>query len=126
MHKINLAEKCSLISSYWDPHRIGELNENYIKLAKVQGDFIWHRHEQEDELFVVLKGNLLIDFRDEKSASGFRTESIGAGEIIIVPKNVEHRPHANEEVHMMLIEPKTVINTGEIENELTKKELKSI
>ena len=126
MNKINLASKLALFADHWNPRIIGELNENHIKLAKLQGDFIWHQHEMEDELFVVLKGRLMIDFRAEGDVLGVRTVEINPGEIIVVPKGVEHRPHAEEEVHIMLIEPKTVINTGALENELTRKELQRI
>ena len=126
MNKINLASKLALFADHWNPRIIGDLNENHIKLAKLQGDFIWHQHELEDELFVVLKGRLMIDFRAEGDALGVRTVEINPGEIIVVPKGVEHRPHAEEEVHIMLIEPKTVINTGALENELTRKELQRI
>lgn len=126
MNKINLASKLALFADHWNPRIIGDLNENHIKLAKLQGDFIWHQHEMEDELFVVLKGKLMIDFRDGVGVDGIRTVEINTGEIIVVPKGVEHRPHAEEEVHIMLIEPKTVINTGALENELTRKELQRI
>mgnify|MGYP003453482300 FL=1 len=126
MNKINLASKLALFADYWNPRIIGDLNENHIKLAKLQGDFIWHQHEMEDELFVVLKGRLMIDFRAEGDVLGVRTVEINPGEIIVVPKGVEHRPHAEEEVHIMLIEPKTVINTGALENEFTRKELQRI
>lgn len=126
MNKINLASKLVLFTDHWNPRIIGDLNENHIKLAKLQGEFIWHQHEMEDELFVVLKGRLMIDFRVEGDVLGVRTVEINPGEIIVVPKGVEHRPHAEEEVHIMLIEPKTVINTGALENELTRKELQRI
>ena len=126
MNKINLASKLALFADHWNPRIIGDLNENHIKLAKLQGDFIWHQHEMEDELFVVLKGRLMIDFRVEGDVLGVRTVEINPGEIIVVPKGVEHRPHAEEEVHIMLIEPKTVINTGALENELTREELQRI
>ena len=126
MNKINLASKLALFADHWNPRIIGDLNENHIKLAKLQGDFIWHQHEMEDELFVVLKGRLMIDFRAEGDVLGVRTVEINPGEIIVVPKGVEHRPHAEEEVHIMLIEPKTVINTGALENEMTRKELQRI
>ena len=126
MNKINLASKLGLFADHWNPRIIGDLNENHIKLAKLQGDFIWHQHEMEDELFVVLKGKLMIDFRDGVGVDGIRTVEINTGEIIVVPKGVAHRPHAKEEVHIMLIEPKTVINTGALENEFTRKELQRI
>ncbi|MBK9730906.1 MAG: cupin domain-containing protein [Chitinophagaceae bacterium] len=126
MNKIDLSGKLSLFNDHWNPRIIDELNENYIKLVKLQGDFIWHSHDHEDELFVVLKGKLLMDFRDETNESGIRTVEINEGEIIVVPKRMEHRPHSDDEVHIMLIEPKSVVNTGETENELTRKELDRI
>lgn len=126
MNKIDLSGKLSLFNDHWNPRIIDELNENYIKLVKLQGDFIWHSHDHEDELFVVLKGKLLMDFRDETNESGIRTVEINEGEIIVVPKGMEHRPHSDDEVHIMLIEPKSVVNTGETENELTRKELERI
>ena len=119
MDAINLDKKFTLFTDHWNPRIVASLNENYVKLVKLQGDFIWHSHEKEDELFFVLKGKLMMDFRD-------RTVEINPGEFIVVTKGTEHRPHADEEVHLMLIEPKTVINTGEVENELTKKELQTI
>ncbi len=120
MNPINLAEKFEKFNDHWSPKIIGELNNQFIKIAKVKGDFVWHHHELEDELFMVLKGTLFIDFRD-------RTETISPGEIIIVPKGVEHRPRTNgEEVHIMLIEPKSTLNTGNIINEKTKASLDRI
>lgn len=114
MNTINLAKKFEKFNEHWSPKIIGELNDQFIKIAKVKGDFVWHHHELEDELFMVLKGTLFIDFRD-------RTETICPGEIIIVPKGVEHRPRTNgEEVHIMLIEPKSTLNTGNVINEKTK------
>jgi mannose-6-phosphate isomerase-like protein (cupin superfamily) len=105
---INLEEKFSQFSEHWHPYIIGALNENYVKIAKVQGSFVWHSHENEDELFVVLKGTLMMDFRD-------KTVAIKAGEILIVPKGVEHRPWTNgEEVQVMLVEPKETKHTGDV------------
>lgn len=118
--KVNLSEKYKLINEYWSPKIIGELNGQLVKLAKVKGDFIWHHHDHEDELFMVTKGTLFMDFRD-------RTEVINEGEIIIVPKGVEHRPRTNdEEVHIMLFEPATTLNTGTVKNERTKENLEKI
>jgi mannose-6-phosphate isomerase-like protein (cupin superfamily) len=119
MHAVNIAEKLSLFSDHWNPRIVGSLNENFVKVVKLQGDFIWHSHEKEDELFFVVKGKLLMDFR-------VGTVEINPGEFIVVPKGTEHRPHADEEVHLMLIEPKTVLNTGNVVNELTKTELETI
>ncbi len=126
MDKISLSEKFSSFTDLWNPRIIADLNEDQIKLVKVKGDFIWHHHENEDELFMVLKGKLLMDFRDHPDSTAIKTIEIKAGEIIVVPKGVEHRPHADDEVHVMLIEPKTVTNTGNEENELTRKVLERI
>jgi mannose-6-phosphate isomerase-like protein (cupin superfamily) len=113
MEKINLAEKFSKFNDHWHPYIIGELNENHIKLAKVNGEFVWHKHDLEDELFIVQKGKLIIDFRD-------KTIEVNAGEILTVPKGVEHRPRTNgEEVLIMLIEPKETKHTGELVTEKT-------
>ena len=114
MKSINLADKFSLFEEHWSPKIIGELNDNHVKLAKLQGEFVWHHHDEEDELFLVVKGRLLMKFRD-------RDEWVDEGEFIIVPKGVEHKPVAEEEVHLILIEPKTTSNTGnEKGNERTK------
>lgn len=112
LQSINLEEKFSLIREHWSPRVIGELNDYQVKLAKFLGDFVWHRHEDTDELFLCLSGRLTIELRD-------RTIEVNAGEIYIVPKGVEHRPRAEEECHVLLIEPKGVINTGNAEGELT-------
>jgi len=126
MEKINLAGKFSLFNDYWNPRIIGELNDNYVKLVKLKDDFIWHHHDTEDELFFVVKGKLLMDFKDDTAPGKAKTIEIGPGEMIVVPKGVEHRPHAAEEVHLMLIEPKSTLNTGNEENEMTRKELQHI
>ena len=117
--KINISQKLSQFKDHWNPRIIGELNQQHVKLAKLKGEFIWHKHEDEDEMFLVLKGTLKIEFRD-------RTETIQENEIIIVPKGVEHKPIAEEEVSIMLFEPATTINTGALENERTRKNLESI
>jgi mannose-6-phosphate isomerase-like protein (cupin superfamily) len=109
---VNLEEKLALIPAYWDPHVVGALNGQEVKLAKVKGEFLWHRHENEDELFLVLKGTLDLELR-----SG--TVSLGAGEFFIVPRGVEHRPVAREEVHLLLFEPASTLNTGNVINERT-------
>ena len=119
MKKISISQKLSQFKDHWNPRIIGELNQQHIKLAKLKGEFIWHKHDGEDEMFLVLKGTLKIAFRD-------RTETINENEIIIVPKGVEHKPIAEQEVSIMLFEPVTTINTGEIENERTLKKLESI
>lgn len=113
MNKINLAEKFGLFNEYWSPKIVGELNGSYIKLAKLKGEFDWHHHENEEEMFLVVKGKLIIKFRDKDVA-------INAGEFIVIPRGVEHLPVAPEEVHVMLIEPKETLNTGNIINEKTK------
>jgi mannose-6-phosphate isomerase-like protein (cupin superfamily) len=118
---ISLNEKFSKFSQHWHPYIIGELNDNYIKLAKVKGDLVWHKHEHEDEMFVVLSGTLMMDFRDDK------TIATKPGEILIVPKNTEHRPWTNdEEVKLMLVEPKATKHTGELVVEQTVTNLKWI
>ena len=117
--KINIDQKLSLFNDHWNPRIIGELNKQHVKLAKIKGEFIWHKHDKEDEMFLVLKGTLKIEFRD-------RIETIHENEIIIVPKGVEHRPIAEEEVSIMLFEPATTINTGGLDNERTRKNLESL
>ena len=115
---INIMNKFSLFNEEWTPKIIGELNNQYVKLCKLKDDFVWHSHENEDELFMVFKGTLLMEFRDGKIAE------IKEGEILIVPKGVEHRPHTNGDiVFNLLFEPKTTLHTGDVENELTIKEL---
>lgn len=117
--KINFEEKFALFSDHWSPKIIGELNENFIKLVKFQGDFVWHSHKDEDELFIVIKGELIIKFRD-------RVLTANPGEMILVPKNVEHCPSPKKEVWALVIEPKTVLNTGEVQNEKTVHNLEKI
>lgn len=119
MSKISVREKLSLFSDYWNPRIIGELNGQHVKLAKLSGEFVWHHHEEEDELFLVVKGELRMEFRD-------RVETLREGEMIIVPRKVEHRPVAVEEVHVLLFEPATTLNTGNEENERTRKNLERI
>ncbi len=112
MNKINVLEKLSLFNDHWNPRIIAELNGQHVKLAKFQGEFIWHKHDEEDELFMVVKGNFEMQFRDQAIL-------LKEGEIIIVPRGTEHRPVANEEVHVLLFEPATTLNTGDIQNERT-------
>lgn len=119
MEKINVSEKLSLFNDYWNPRVAGELNGQQVKLVKFKGPFTWHHHEREDELFYVVKGSFDMEFRD-------KTITVNEGEFIIVPKGVEHRPNAKEEVHIMLFEPASTLNTGNVENEFTKKYLKNI
>ena len=119
MEKVNLAEKLSLFSDHWSPKIVGELNGQQVKLVKLKGEFVWHKHDDEDELFFVIKGSLKMEYRD-------RTVVINENEFLIVPKGVEHRPVADEEVSVMLFEPVTTLNTGNTEGELTKHELERI
>lgn len=119
MEKINLSQKLSLFSDYFNPRIAGELNGQLVKLVKFKGEFVWHHHENEDELFYVVKGSFDMHLRD-------KIISINEGEFLIVPRGVEHKPFAKDEVEIMLFEPATTLNTGNIENEQTKKELKKI
>jgi len=119
MDKINLVEKFELFCDHWSPKIIGELNGQQVKLAKLKGEFIFHQHENEDELFFVVNGKLKMEFRD-------RTVEVNEGEIIIVPRGVEHKPVADEEVWIMLFEPASTLNTGNIVNERTKTQLQTI
>lgn len=112
--KVNLSEKFALIDEYWSPRIAGELNDSYVKLAKLKGEFIWHHHENEDELFLVVQGELVIELRNQKA-------KLVEGEFIIIPKGVEHRPVTADEVQVMLIELKSTINTGNVQNERTVK-----
>ncbi|VBB07207.1 Hypothetical protein LUCI_2451 [Lucifera butyrica] len=119
MNKINLSQKFSLFNDFWSPKIVGELNDSYIKLAKLKGEFDWHHHENEDELFLVVKGQLLIKFRDTEI-------SLEEGELIVIPKGVDHLPIATDEVHVILIEPKGTLNTGNVITEKTKQTLEAI
>ncbi|ASJ55241.1 mannose-6-phosphate isomerase [Brevibacillus formosus] len=119
MEKVNVAEKFSLFHEYWSPKIAGEINDSYVKLAKLKGEFVWHQHENEDEMFLVVKGKLLIKFRD-------KDVWVNEGEFLIVPKGVEHMPVAEEEVHVLLLEPKTTLNTGDQVNEKTVTDLETI
>ena len=114
LEKKNLQNKFSLINDYYKPRIAGELNDNYVKLVKIKGEFVWHHHEKEDELFLVIKGILQMKLRDKDI-------EVREGEFIIIPKGVEHKPVAKDEVHLLLIEPKTTLNTGNVENEKTVK-----
>ena len=116
MEKVNLSEKFSLFSEYWDPKIAGELNGQQVKLVKFKGPFVWHHHEQEDELFYVVKGSFDMEFLD-------KIVTVNEGEFIIVPRGIEHRPNAKDEVHVVLFEPGTTLNTGNIKNEMTMENL---
>ena len=119
MDKVNLEEKLSLFSDYWNPRIVGELNGQQVKLVKLQGEFVWHKHDNEDELFYVVKGVLKMEFRD-------RTVVINEGEFLIVPRGVEHKPVADNEVAVMLFEPASTLNTGNTRGEMTREILENI
>ena len=123
MNKINLAEKLSLIDDHWNPRIAGELNGQLVKLVKFQGAFTWHHHEHEEELFFVVKGRFRMDYREDGHE---REVWIEAGELIIVPRGVEHRPVASEEAQVLLFEPASTLNTGNVEDEFTRKHLERI
>jgi len=116
---ISIDDQLRTLTNYWDPLIIGELNDQLVKIAKVKGEFVMHHHENEDEMFMVLDGVLSIEFENY-------TKEIEQGEIIIIPRGVPHKPVAQEEVHILLFEPNSTLNTGNIENELTRKELKRV
>jgi mannose-6-phosphate isomerase-like protein (cupin superfamily) len=115
MQVVSLNEKFAQFKDYWSPKIVGELNGQHVKLAKVQGEFVWHAHQDEDELFFVVKGTLDIEFRDQ-------TVTLSEGEMLVVPRGVEHNPVAREEVWLMLFEPAEIKHTGEVESEHTVKE----
>ncbi len=119
MDKVDLAEKFNLFADHWSPKIVGELNDSYVKVVKLKGEFVWHHHEKEDELFLVVKGKLLIRLRD-------RDLWLQEGEFVIIPKGVEHLPVAEEEAHVLLLEPKTTLNTGNVRNERTLSNLQRI
>jgi mannose-6-phosphate isomerase-like protein (cupin superfamily) len=119
MDTINLINKFAQFSDHWNPRIIGEMNDCYLKAVKFTGEFVWHHHENEDELFLVTKGTLRMKFRDREAV-------VREGEFIIVPRGVEHCPAADEEVHVVLIEPKSTLNTGNITNERTVSQLQRI
>ncbi len=123
MQVVNVAEKFTRFSDHYSPKIVGELNDSYVKLVKLKGEFVWHYHEAEDELFLVVKGTLRMGIREDGRE---REEVVRQGEFIIVPRGVEHRPAADEEVHLMLLEPKTTLNTGNVRNERTRDELERI
>jgi len=119
MEKVNLAEKLSQFSEHWKPKIVGDLNGQLVKLVKFQGEFVWHHHDHEDELFMVVKGRFRMDFRD-------RQVWLDPGEFLIVPRGVEHRPVASEEAHVLLFEPASTLNTGNVRNERTVERLEKI
>jgi len=119
MEKVNLAQKFSKFHDFWSPKVVGDINDAYVKLVKLKGEFVWHQHETEDELFLVVKGRLLIKLRDQDIL-------LEEGEFVIIPRGVEHLPIAADEVHVLLLEPKTTLNTGNVENERTVADLEHI
>ena len=116
MEKINVSDKLSCFSDYWRPKIVGQLNGQQVKLAKLQGEFVWHAHANEDELFLVIEGRLVIQLRDQEIV-------LDPGEFVIIPRGVEHKPVAEEEVHVLLFEPATTLNTGTVRNERTVEQL---
>ena len=119
IEKVTVAEKLKAIGDYWNPRIVGELNGQHVKLVKLKGEFVWHHHENEDEMFLVVKGKLRIEFRDKHV-------SLEEGEFLIVPRGVEHRPVAAEEVHVLLFEPESTLNTGNVRNERTREKLERL
>ena len=112
LEKVNLSAKFRLFGEHWSPKIAGEVNDSYVKLVKFQGDFVWHKHDEEDEMFLVVKGSIVIRLRDGDVR-------LGEGEFVVIPRGVEHMPVAEEEVHVLLLEPKTTLNTGNVRNERT-------
>jgi mannose-6-phosphate isomerase-like protein (cupin superfamily) len=119
MDKVNIAEKLSQFAEQWSPKIVGELNGQYVKLVKFQGPFVWHHHESEDEMFLVVEGSFVMKFRD-------RDVTLKAGEFIVVPRGVEHMPVAKEEAHVLLFEPKSTLNTGNVRDARTRDKLERI
>ena len=119
MQTVNLSDRFDQFSSHWDPKIVAELNGQQVKVVKLLGEFIWHHHEREDEMFLVVSGELRMEFRD-------RTATIGPGEFIVVPRGVEHRPVAERECRVVLFEPATTLNTGEVRNERTRERLERL
>jgi mannose-6-phosphate isomerase-like protein (cupin superfamily) len=126
MNKVNLGEKLSLINDQWNPRIVGELNGQYLKLVKFKGPFTWHHHENEDEMFLVVKGRFRMEFRENTDDTSTGDGQTGAreiwleeGEFIVVPRGVEHRPVADEEAAVLLFEPATTLNTGNVQDEFT-------
>ncbi len=119
VEKVNLAEKFSLFDEHWSPKIAGEVNDCYVKLVKFTGEFVWHHHETEDEMFLVVKGSMRMKLRD-------RDIEVGEGEFVIIPRGVEHMPVAEGETHVLLFEPKTTLNTGDVRNERTLHELQRV
>ena len=119
MKKINLKEACTQIDQYWDPHIVGDVNDSQIKVAKIKGAFDWHKHETEDEAFLVIRGGFEMELRDG-------SYTLAEGDMFVVPRGVEHRPVAEEECWIMLVEPATTLNTGNVVSDKTKQDLKRL
>ncbi|HEX8189199.1 MAG TPA: cupin domain-containing protein [Pyrinomonadaceae bacterium] len=119
IEKVNLSEKFGLFSEHWSPKIAGAVGDAYVKLVKFRGEFVWHKHDGEDEMFFVVKGEITIRLRDGDVR-------LGEGEFVVIPRGVEHKPVAEEEAHVLLFEPKTVLNTGDVVNELTRPELERV
>src|SRR5580704_6422422 len=124
MHKINIAQKLSTFQDHWSPKIVGELNGQHVKLVKFQGEFVWHHHESEDELFLVVRGTFRMDYKDPAGAE--KSMELSEGEFVIVPRGTEHRPVAGEEVHVILFEPAGTLNTGNVRDPLTADNLQRI
>jgi mannose-6-phosphate isomerase-like protein (cupin superfamily) len=123
MEKINLAQKLSLFSDYWKPQIVAELNGQYVKLGKFKGPFTWHHHDDEDELFLVVKGRFRMDLREDGQEKELWIEE---GEMIVIPRGMDHRPFADEEAQVLLFEPVSTLNTGNVSNELSQRDLNRI
>jgi mannose-6-phosphate isomerase-like protein (cupin superfamily) len=119
IEKINLSEKLSQFADYWNPRIVAELNGQHVKLTKLKGEFVWHHHEAEDELFLIIRGQLRMQLRDGEVV-------VGPGEAIVIPRGVEHRPVADEEVHLLLFEPASTLNTGNVRSERTRERLERL
>lgn len=117
MQKVQITQKLAAFQEHYKPKIVGELNGQQVKLVKFQGDFVWHHHDHEDEMFLVIRGSFRMDYREESGAE--RSIELREGEFLIVPRGVEHRPAAEREVHVMLFEPATTLNTGNVRNERT-------
>jgi mannose-6-phosphate isomerase-like protein (cupin superfamily) len=124
MQKVNLSEKLALFAEHWKPKIAGELNGQQVKLVKFQGEFVWHHHDAEDELFFVVRGGFRMDYRDGDGRE--RAIELGEGEFLIVPRGVEHRPVAEQEVHVMLFEPAATLNTGNVRGAMTVEKLERV
>ena len=119
MEKVNLAEKLSQFEEHWNPKIVGQINDAYVKVVKFKGEFVWHHHDLEDEMFLVIKGRFVMKLKD-------RDIQLNEGEFIVIPRGVEHMPVADEEVEVLLIEPKSTLNTGNLKNERTVEVLQEI